>query len=153
NWVVFGFGATALLLLIIGDISFPGKPVSLFVVIAAIIVISVTQLSSYGIHVAGEIPKGLPSVGRPSLSFRDLDGVVELAFACFLMGYIETISAARTFAMKNGYTINPQQELFSLGAANFVAAFSHAYVVSGGLSQSTVNERSGAKTPMSLIVC
>jgi high affinity sulfate transporter 1 len=153
NWIVLGFGAAALLLLITGDIIFPGKPVSLFVVIAAIIIISVTQLSSYGIHVAGEIPKGLPSLGRPSLRFRDVDGVLALAFACFLMGYIETISAARTFAIKNDYIINPRQELLSLGIANFFAAFSHAYVVSGGLSQSTVNEKSGAKTALSLIIC
>ena len=69
------------------------------------------------------------------------------------MGYIETISAARTFAIKNDYTINPRQELLSLGIANFAAAFSSGYVVSGGLSQSTVNEKSGAKTPLSLIIC
>jgi sulfate permease, SulP family len=69
------------------------------------------------------------------------------------MGYIETISAARTFALKNNYQINARQELFSLGAANFAAAFSSAYVVAGGLSQSTVNDKSGAKTPMSLIIC
>jgi SulP family sulfate permease len=153
NWVVLAFGAVALLLLIIGDILLPGKPVSLVVVIAAIIVVSVTQLSSYGIHVAGQIPQGLPSLAKPSLSFRDVDGIVELAFACFLMGYIETISAAKTFAMKNGYDINPRQELLSLGVANFAAAFGSAYVVSGGLSQSTVNEKSGAKTPLSLIIC
>src|SRR4051812_15252372 len=153
NWIVLAFGAAALLLLIVGDIIFPGKPVSLVVVIAAIIVISVTQLSSYGIHVAGDIPKGLPAIGKPALSFRDVDGILELAFACFLMGYIETISAARTFAMKNDYDINPRQELLSLGVANFAAAFASSYVVSGGLSQSTVNEKSGAKTPMSLIIC
>ncbi len=153
NWVVLGFGAAALLLLIAGDIFFPGKPVSLVVVIAAIVVVSVTNLSSMGLHVAGEIPKGLPSFARPSLRFSDVDGVLELAFACFLMGYIETISAARTFAMKNDYTIKPRQELLSLGAANFMAAFSRGYVVSGGLSQSTVNEKSGAKTPLSLIIC
>src|SRR5258706_3950869 len=84
---------------------------------------------------------------------RDVDGVLPLAFACFLMGYIETISAARTFALKNNYEVNPRQELLALGAANLAAAFSTAYPVSGGLSQSTVNEKSGAKTPMSLIIC
>jgi MFS superfamily sulfate permease-like transporter len=82
-----------------------------------------------------------------------VDGVLELAFACFLMGYIETISAARTFATKNDYTINPRQELLSLGIANFTTAFSNGYVVSGGLSQSTVNDKAGAKTPLSLIIC
>jgi high affinity sulfate transporter 1 len=153
NWVVLGFGVVALLVLIAGDKIVPGKPVSLIVVIASIVIISVTQLSSQGIHVTGEIPKGLPSLGRPSLRLADVDGVMGLAFACFLMGYIETISAARTFATKNNYTIQPRQELLSLGFANFATAFSHAYVVSGGLSQSTVNDKSGAKTPLSLIIC
>jgi MFS superfamily sulfate permease-like transporter len=153
NWVVLVFGITALLLLIAGEKIFPGKPVSLVVVILSIIVISVTSLAASGIHVAGKIPGGLPSFARPPLRLVDVDGVIELAFACFLMGYIETISAARTFANKNGYTIHPQQELLSLGAANLAAAFGSSYVVSGGLSQSTVNEKSGAKTPLSLIIC
>lgn len=153
NWIVFAFGMVALALLLIGDKLFPGKPVSLVVLIASIVVISVTSLTSYGIHITGAIPSGMPSIGKPSLRMSDVDGVLALAFACFLMGYIETVSAARTFALKNNYEINPRQELLSMGAANFAAAFSGGYPVAGGLSQSTVNEKSGAKTPLSLIIC
>ena len=152
NMTVFLFGMAALALLIIGDKLFPGRPVSLVVVIASILVVSFTPLSS-SLHITGEIPSGLPSFGRPSLRFNDVNGVVGLAFGCFLMGYIETVSAARTFALKNNYEINPRQELLALGTANLAAAFSNAYPVSGGLSQSTVNEKSGAKTPLSLIIC
>jgi MFS superfamily sulfate permease-like transporter len=43
--------------------------------------------------------------------------------------------------------------LLSLGFANVAASFSSAYIVSGGLSQSTVNEKSGARTPLSIIIC
>jgi high affinity sulfate transporter 1 len=153
NWTVFIFGIIALAILIAGDIFFKGKPISLLVVIAAILVISNTTLRSQGIHITGKIPEGLPHLSRPSLRLRDIDGVLELAVACFLMGYIETISAARTFAMKNNYQISPRQELLSMGAANLASAFASGYVVSGGLSQSTVNEKSGAKTPLSLIIC
>ncbi len=153
NWVVLAFGIVALFALLAGDALLKGMPISLVVVVAAILVMSFTNLAGAGVHITGTIPQGLPAIGRPSLRFRDVDGVLELAFACFLMGYIETISAARTFALKNGYTINARQELFSMGAANFAAAFASAFVVSGGLSQSTVNDKSGAKTPMSLIVC
>ena len=153
NWTVLIFGLIGLAVLFLGDRLFPGKPVSLAVVIASILVITYTQLSGAGIHLAGEIPSQLPTIKRPSLRFSDVDGILDLAFACFLMGYIETISAARTFAMKNNYTINPRQELLSLGAANFASAFSSGYVVAGGLSQSTVNEKSGAKSPLSLIIC
>lgn len=153
NWTVLVFGLVALAVLIAGDILMKSMPVSLIVVIAAILVMSFTGLANAGIHITGIIPKGLPAISRPSLRFRDVDGVLELAFACFLMGYIETISAARTFAMKNNYKVNARQELLSLGAANLAASFSSAFAVSGGLSQSTVNDKSGAKTSMSLIIC
>jgi MFS superfamily sulfate permease-like transporter len=55
--------------------------------------------------------------------------------------------------MKNNYLISPRQELLSMGSANLASAFASGYVVSGGLSQSTVNEKSGARTPLSLIIC
>jgi sulfate permease, SulP family len=84
---------------------------------------------------------------------NDIDGVMELAFGCFLMGYIETISAAKTFAIKHNYEVNPRQELLSLGFANLSSSLFNGFVVAGGLSQSTVNDKSGSKTPMSVIFC
>jgi anti-anti-sigma factor len=38
-----------------------------------------------------------------------------------------------------------------LGAANLVAAFGQGYPVAGGLSQSAVNEKAGARSPLSLV--
>jgi MFS superfamily sulfate permease-like transporter len=77
--------------------------------------------------------------------------VLPLAFACLLLAYVEGISAARTLAQKNGYTIDPRQELLGLGAANLAAAFSQGFPVAGGLSQSSVNDKAGAKTPLALV--
>jgi MFS superfamily sulfate permease-like transporter len=39
-----------------------------------------------------------------------------------------------------------------LGAANAAAAFGQGYPVAGGLSQSTVNEEAGARTPLALVM-
>jgi MFS superfamily sulfate permease-like transporter len=61
------------------------------------------------------------------------------------------VSAARTLARKNGYEIDPRQELLALGAANLATAFGQGYPVAGGLSQSSVNDKAGAKTPLSLV--
>ena len=152
NLAVLIFGAIALLLLLMGDKIFPSKPVSLLVVIASIIVLTFTKLTTYGFEVTGKIPSGLPSFSVPTFGFNDLESVFELAGACFLMGYTETISAARTLALKYNDLENPRQELLSMGFANLGTAFSSGYVVSGGLSQSIVNDASGAKTPVSLIV-
>ena len=153
NWFAITFTGVSMALLIIGNKIFPRKPFSFVLVIASILVITFTQLSTYGIRIIGKIPFGLPPLTRPSLEFHDIEGVLELGFACFIMGYIETVSVARTFALKNNYKVHPSQEMLSMGIANLFSSFFSGYVVSGGLSQSTVNENSGAKTPLSLIIC
>jgi MFS superfamily sulfate permease-like transporter len=91
-------------------------------------------------------------LGNPRWDSRDVDGVLGLALACFLLAYIESISAARTLALKNNYPINPRQELLALGVANVATAFSSGFPVAGGLSQSSVNDKAGAKTQLALVV-
>ena len=82
---------------------------------------------------------------------RDVEGIVPLAAGCLLLAYIEGVSAARTFAAKHGYALDPRQELLGIGAANLAAALGHGYPVAGGLSQSAVNDKAGARTPLALV--
>ncbi|MGH9390385.1 MAG: SulP family inorganic anion transporter, partial [Vicinamibacteria bacterium] len=152
NFAVLSFGLAALALLVVGEKVLPGRPVALFVVVIAIVVISLTSLADAGFKTVGQLPQGLPSFHPPSLRLRDVDGVLPLAFACFLLGYIESVSAARTLARKNGYGIDPRQELLGLGASNFLAALFRGYPIAGGLSQSSVNDKAGAKTPLALVL-
>jgi SulP family sulfate permease len=151
NITVFIFGMAAIVVLIIGEKLLPGRPVAIVVVIASIILIGATPLGSQGFKTVGIIPSGLPSFHLPSLRLTDVDGVIPLAFACFLLSYIESVSAAKALAQKNGYEIDPRQELLALGFANAGAGFGQSYPVAGGLSQSSVNDTAGAKTPLSLV--
>lgn len=152
NLVVLGFGIVALTLLVAGEKLLPGRPVALGVVILSIVAVSLGSLGQYGMSVVGELPQGLPTIQAPSLRLRDVDGVIPLAFACFLLSYIESVSAGRTLAAKNGYEIDPRQELLGLGVANLAVAFGQGFPVAGGLSQSAVNDKAGARSPLSLIV-
>jgi SulP family sulfate permease len=151
NATVFIFGISAIAILIIGEKLLPGRPVAIVVVIASIILISTTSLGSHGFNIVGVLPSGLPSFHLPSLRIHDVDGVIPLALACFLLSYIESVSAARTLAQKNGYEIDARQELLALGVANAATALGQGYPVAGGLSQSAVNDTAGAKTPLSLV--
>jgi high affinity sulfate transporter 1 len=150
NVAVLGFGLAAFALLLLGERLLPGRPVALFVVALSIVALSVTSLSAHGFAIVGQLPKGLPDLQWPALQVREVDGVVPLAFACFLLGYIESVSAARTLAQKHDYEIDPRQELLGLGVANLGVALGQGYPVAGGLSQSSVNDKAGAKTPLAL---
>ena len=151
NLTVIALGAGSFLLILAGDYFFPGRPVALAVVIISTGIVSFFGLAEQGVKVVGLIPTGLPSLGIPSVRIEQIEGLLELAFACFLLSYVESIAAARAFASKNHYEVNPRQEFLGLGAANMVAALGQGYPVAGGLSQSAVNEKAGARTPLSLV--
>jgi SulP family sulfate permease len=152
NSVVLIFGVAAIALLIAGEKILPGKPVAIVVVAISVLIITFTSLGTMGFKTVGVIPTGLPQLRIPPFNLSDFGQILPLAFACFLLAYIETVSAAKALAQKNGYEIDPGQELLALGVANLATSFGHGYPVSGGLSQSAVNEKAGAKTPVSLII-
>jgi SulP family sulfate permease len=85
------------------------------------------------------------------VSLADLRDLLPTAFACFLLAYSEAISVARSFAQKHGYEIDPAQELTALGASNVAVALVRGFPVSGGMSQTAVNDMNGATSPVSLV--
>ena len=151
NPVVLFLGVGALLVILMGQRLFPGLPISLAVVVASIGAVKFFGLSSYGVKIVGHIPSGIPALGLPTVGFHRLESLFELAFACFLLSYVESMASAKTFAEKHKYSIDPRQELLGLGAANLASAFGHGFPVAGGLSQSAVNDQAGAQTPLALV--
>jgi sulfate permease, SulP family len=151
NYLVFALGVIAIMLLVLGERLLPGRPVALGVVALSIVAASVLGLPALGVATTGEIPAGLPTLQGPALRPHDIEGIVPLAAGCLLLAYIESVSAGRTFAAKHGYGLDPRQELLGIGAANLAAALGHGYPVAGGLSQSAVNDKAGARTPLALV--
>jgi len=152
NFTVLVFGIISMTMIIAGEKFLPHKPITIIIVILSIILISFTPLAGVGFKTVGFVPSGLPKFHIPSLKVDDIENLIPLAFACFLLAYIESVSTGRTLGEKNGYEIDARQELLALGVANLATALGQGYPVSGGLSQSAVNNEAGAKTPMSLVV-
>jgi len=151
HYLVLVLGAIAIILLVLGERCLPGKPTALGVVALSILAASMLGLPSLGVPTTGEIPAGLPTIAGPALRLRDVEGILPLAAGCLLLAYIEGVSAARTLAAKHGYVVDPRQEFLGIGAANLAAGLGQGYPVAGGLSQSVVNEKAGARTPLALV--
>lgn len=142
-------GGVALAVLILGKVSFPHKPVALFVVIGAILASSVFGLDAYGVKLLGNVPQGLPDLGLPALRASDVNDLLPLAVACFLLGAVETAAIGRMFTAKHGGRLDANQEFLALATANLASGLGQGFPVSGGMSQSLVNEGAGARTPLS----
>jgi high affinity sulfate transporter 1 len=142
-------GAASLALLILGKVFLRKKPVALFVVIGGIVASSALSLETRGVKLLGEVPQGLPAIGLPAIQWSDLNNLLPLAFACFLLGAVETAAIGRMFAAKHGGRLDANQEFLALAASNLVSGLGRGFPISGGMSQSLVNESGGARTPLS----
>jgi len=142
-------GGIALALLILGKILLKHKPVALFVVIGGIIAASALSLETRGVKLIGTVPQGIPPLRVPAVYWNDLNDLLPLALACFLLGAVETAAIGRMFVAKHGGRFDANQENLALAASNLFAGLGGGFPVSGGTSQSLVNEEGGAHTPLS----
>jgi SulP family sulfate permease len=142
-------GGIALALLILGKIFLKHKPVALLVAIGGIIAASTLSLETRGVKLIGTVPQGLPPLRLPAVYWHDLNELLPLALACFLLGAVETAAIGRMFVAKHGGRFDANQENLALAVSNLVAGVGSGFPVSGGTSQSLVNEDAGARTPLS----
>lgn len=152
NSTALAMGGGALVLLVLGKVFLKDKPVALLVVIGGVLAAPLMNAEALGVKLLGTVPQGLPPIGLPALQWQDLNELLPLAMACFMLGAVETVAIGRTFALKHGYRLDPNQEFLALGAANLGAGLGQGFPVAGGMSQSLVNESGGARTPLSGLI-
>lgn len=149
NFASLGIGGVALMILVLGKIFLRNRPVALFVVMGAIAVSALAGLDAYGVRLLGNVPQGLPEIGLPAIQWSDLNKLMPLAVACFLLAAVETAAIGRMFTAKHGGRLDANQEFLALATSNLAAGLGSGYPVSGGMSQSVVNDEGGARTPLS----
>jgi high affinity sulfate transporter 1 len=149
NTAALTMGLAALALLIAGKTFLKNKPVALFVVIGGIAAAGFLRLDLHGVKLLGEVPQGLPTLHLPLINRTDIRELLPLAFACFMLGAVESAAIGRMFAGKHGNRFQANQELLAIAGANLGAAIGQGYPIAGGISQSLVNESGGARTPLS----
>lgn len=129
------------------------KSAPLQVVIVATAVVTLFDLHGrHGVAVVGEVPAGLPPLTVPLFDPAMWSALLPAAFIIALVGYVESISVAKSLAGKRRQKVDSNQELIALGAASLSAAFSAGYPVTGGFSRSIVNFSAGARSGLASLV-
>lgn len=126
-----------------GQVSKAGPVLAVFASMVAVVVL---QLQEH-LDIVGDIPNALPVLTLPSFNTDLLSQIMLPAFLISLIGFVESVSVARTLASKKRQHIDADQELRGLGAANLASAFSGGFPVTGGFARSVVNFDAGASTP------
>jgi high affinity sulfate transporter 1 len=129
----------------------PKAPGALVLVIVGLLASALLNLGDLGVALVGEVPRGLPSLALPSLQFI-IDNIAIIGAAAvglLLIGFSQSAGDARAFATKHRYRIDINQESVAQGMANVGSGVVQGIPVSASLSASSLNDGSGAKTPVS----
>ncbi|MDQ0375082.1 SulP family inorganic anion transporter [Cellulomonas humilata] len=128
----------------------PRVPGALVLVVGGLLATWLFDLGERGVALVGDVPRGLPSVEVPDLALL-LDNVATVALASValvMIGFSQTAGDARTFAARHRYRVDIDQESFAQGAANVGAGLLQGMPVSTSLSASSLNDRTGARSPV-----
>lgn len=104
------------------------------------------------VGIVAEIPAGLPPLALPNFNLALMQQLLPSALLISIVGFLESVSVAKSLASKRRQKIDANQELIALGAANIGASVTGGYPVTGGFSRSLVNFTTGAVTPFASII-
>ena len=108
-------GGSALIVLFVGARLAPRIPWSLVVLVAGLAASAAFDLAARGVAIVGSVPAGLSGFGLPIVPVNRMIDVAFAGAALAFVGLAEGLSAARLFAVKGGYRLETDQELFAAG--------------------------------------
>jgi SulP family sulfate permease len=100
----------------------------------------------------GEIPRGLPSVSMPAVTFDRVVLLVPAAFTIAMLGAIESLLSAAVADGMAGTRHDSNQELIGQGIANVVTPFFGGFAATGAIARTATNYRNGATSPLAGVV-
>jgi sulfate permease, SulP family len=153
NWTTLAVGMAALAAILGLRFLVPRAPGALVVVVGGLVASHALALGERGVALVGPVPRGLPSLQLPDLALaaQHLPEVLLASVALLLIGFSQTAGDARMFATRHRYRIDVDQEAVAQGMANAGAGMLQGMPVSTSLSASSLNESSGATTPLATL--
>jgi SulP family sulfate permease len=147
-----GFGIALIVLLLVTGRFFPRVPGALAASAVAILGALLLGLESAGVAMVGAVPGGIPEPGLPAVRISDITALAPAAVAIAFLAFSDGILLAQSFADKNRYEIDPNQELVALGTSNMAAGLLQGFPVSASQSRTSIVDAAGGKTQVAQLV-
>jgi SulP family sulfate permease len=153
HWTTVLVGAVALGVILGLRFTVPAMPGALVLLAGGLLASWLFDLGARGVTLVGDVPRGLPTPAVPSADLvHDHLALIGVAsFALLLIGFSQTAGDARAFAMRHRYRVDIDQESVAQGVANVGAGLLQGMPVTTSLSASSLNEASGARTPVATL--
>lgn len=127
----------------------PRLPVELLWLVVATAGAWVLDPDGSWLRTVGAVPSGLPGPALPMVDPGAIGDLWATALTLALVHFLGLVSLARTFAARHRYTVNANRELLAIGAGNLLGSVFRGLPITASFSRTAVNERAGARSPLS----
>src|SRR5215467_13190065 len=152
HWPTLAVGLGTFLILVVTPRVFRGIPAALLAMILVAIAVRLLGLEQQGVKTVGEVPAGLPLLKVPHVPLAAVPGLLGDAAGLALVTFASMMLTSRSFASKNRYDVDADQEFAALGMSNIASALSQGFAVSGADSRTAMSDASGGRTQMTGLV-
>lgn len=126
----------------------PKVPGVLVAVVGATVAVGVLGLEADGVSVVGSIPGGFPVPSLPHVDVGDLAGLFVAALGLAFVTLADASALSRSFALKHGDHVDPNQEILALGTSNLAAGLFQGFPVSASSSRTAVADDAGGRSQL-----
>lgn len=153
HWPTLGIGAVAVAILLLWPKAWRRVPASIVAVVACTMLVAGLKLEVQTIGSRfGGIPRGLPELTMPHLSFAQFQELVIPALTIAMLGAIESLLSAIVADGMIESRHDSNTELIGQGIANVVCPFFGGISATGAIARTATNVRSGGRTPVAGII-
>ena len=145
-------GVIALAILLISKKIIQKFPMAVVLMVIGAVLTAVLPLRDWGIQTLAAVEPGLPKWSLPDVSAVPLKEAVTISLSVAVVIMAETLLAENSFAQKNRYQINDNQEIMAFSLGNFAAAFTGCCPINGSVSRTAMGEQYQAKTQLTGLV-
>lgn len=139
-------GLVAVAVLVVAPRLVPWLPAGILAMGGAAIAVAFGGLAAMGVKTLGVVPAGLPHWTLPLVDPEFLPTLLPDAAALALVSFTSMMLASRSFAAKNGYDVDPDQDFAALGASNILSGLTQGFAVSGADSRTAMGDAAGGRT-------
>lgn len=145
-------GLFALFILLLSKKLIPKFPMAVLLMAAGACMTKFLPLKKWGVVTLSAVDPGLMPFTLPDLSAIPVREAVTISLSVAIVIMAETLLAENSFAQKNGYRINDNQEIFAFAMGNLIAALTGCCPINGSVSRTAMGEQYQARTQLTGIV-
>lgn len=145
-------GLFALFILLLSKKLIPKFPMAVLLMAAGACMTKFLPLKKWGVVTLSAVEPGLMPFALPDLSVIPVREAVTISLSVAIVIMAETLLAENSFAQKNGYRINDNQEIFAFAMGNLIAAPTGCCPINGSVSRTAMGEQYQARTQLTGIV-